>query len=543
MHSQTRSLPYCSLLIASGVLHHIARSQFLSVTVIGILGFGASAMVAFLVGISEPMFHDEFSYLLAADTFAHGRLTNPTHPLWMHFESFHIIQQPSYMSKYPPAQGLVLAIGQIIGGHPIVGTWMSFGLMCAAICWMLHGWMPPRWALLGGILALINPMLGVGSYWAQSYWGGAVAATGGALLLGGVRRLMRRARVSDALLTGVGLAILANSRPYEGLLVSVPIWAILLRWMMNKRGPEMCLSIRQIVLPILIVLSLTSTAMGLYNLRVTGHPLQLPYQVHEKTYAVVPLFIWQDLRPEPVYHHQPIRDFHVSYISYYDAQRSISGFLEKNIAFIRGFARYYLNVFAIPLVAVLWLLMHWALRYRWGHLALIVYSLLIASLQMQTYTSPHYVAPITGLHYFSVLSAMRLWRWRNKRIGQFMLWLVPCLAITALMGSVLYDTIKRDDSSAWYFQRARLLAQLNQQQSQHVVIVRYGLQHFVDHEWVYNEAEIDRAKVIWARDMNPARNCKLIEYFKDRRIWLLEVDMDEPGPKLKPYPIDLCRRL
>jgi hypothetical protein len=111
------------------------------------------------------------------------------------------------------------------------------------------------------------------------------------------------------------------------------------------------------------------------------------------------------------------------------------------------------------------------------------------------------------------------------------------------MGSVLYDTIKRDDSSAWYFQRARLLAQLNQQQSQHVVIVRYGLQHFVDHEWVYNEAEIDRAKVIWARDMNPARNCKLIEYFKDRRIWLLEVDMDEPGPKLKPYPIDLCRRL
>ena len=53
-------------------------------------------------------------------------------------------------------------------------------------------------------------------------------------------------------------------------------------------------------------------------------------------------------------------------------------------------------------------------------------------------------------------------------------------------------------------------------------------------EWVYNEAEIDQAKVIWARDMNPTENCKLIGYFKDRRIWLLEVGMDEALPKLNP---------
>ena len=540
MRSQARSLLF--LRTGLGVIHNIARRQVLSATLIGVLGFGGSALIGLVLGISEPMVHDEFSYLLAADTFAHGKLTNATHPMWMHFESFHIIQQPTYMSKYPPAQGLVLAIGELVGGHPIIGVWMSFGLMCAAICWMLHGWVTPRWAVLGGILALINPMLGIASYWSQSYWGGAVAAAGGALLLGGVRRLMRRVRVYDALLTGAGLAILANSRPYEGLLVSLPVGVFLFAWMLSKRGPAIRVSIRQIGLPILIVLGLTSAAMALYNLRVTGNALRMPYQVHEETYAVVPVFIWQALRPEPVYHHQEIRSFHASFIPYYSAQHSISGFLEKNIGAIWELAQAYLHVFAIPLIAGHWVLVQWALRHRWGRLAVIVYGVLLVGMLMQTYKGVHYVAPITGLNYFFVLNAMRLWRWRNKIIGQFMLWFLPCLAISGIAASVV-SGIMTDNSSAWHLQRARLLAQLNQEQSQHLIIVRYGSQHSVNDEWVYNEAEIDRAKVIWARDMNLAENCKLIEYFKDRRIWLLEVDADESVPKLKPYSIDGCRRL
>lgn len=536
--------PFAFLVASQGrvVIRNIARHRLIAITLIGLVGFGGSAAFGLLVGISEPMFHDEFSYLLAADTFAHGRLTNPTHPMWIHFESFHIIHRPTYMSKYPPAQGLALAIGQILGGHAIVGVWISFGLMCAAICWMLYGWMTPRWAVLGGVLALINPMLGIASYWAQSYWGGAVAASGGALLLGGVRRLMRRPHIRDALLTGAGLAVLANSRPYEGLLFSLPAGAFLLGWMLSKRGPSLAVSFQRIVMPISVVLILIGTAMGFYNFRVTGNALRLPYQVHEETYAVAPVFIWQDLRPEPAYRHREIRDFHADYITLYFAQHSLSGFLEKNIGFIWEAVKYYLNVFAIPLLA-LCPLIRWALRNGWARRALIVYAVLLPGLMLSTVSAVHYPAPITGLNYFFVLSAMRLGRRRYKRAGQIMLWLLPCLAIAALAGSVIYATITKDNSSPWHLQRARFLVQLGQDESRHLIVVKYGPLHSVNDEWVYNEAEIDRAKVIWARDMNAGQNCKLIEYFKDRRIWFLEVGMNEALPKLKPYATDLCRRL
>ena len=99
----------------------------------------------------HPIVYDEFSHLLEADTLRHLRLANPPHALPEFFETFFVLQEPTYASIYPPGQGLVLAFGWTLFGHPWAGVLLAAAAFSAGCYWMLRGWTTPGWALVGGL--------------------------------------------------------------------------------------------------------------------------------------------------------------------------------------------------------------------------------------------------------------------------------------------------------------------------------------------------------------------------------------------------------
>jgi hypothetical protein len=486
--------------------------------------------------IPLPRIHDEFSYLLAADTFAHGRVTNPTHPLWEFFESFHVLQQPSYMSKYPPAQGLFMAAGQMLFGHPWWGVFLSVGLMCGAICWMLQAWLPGKWALLGALA--VGLQFGVTHYWMNSYWGGAPAAIGGCLVLGAYGRLRKfrplsSSAAANGLLLAVGAGILLNSRPWEGMTVMLPVAASLLYSFFLDYAGTFRRRFVSALIPCSLLLTITAASMLYYCWRITGNPLRLPYVAVHKTYSIVPLFVWQSSTPAPHYRHAVMQRFYTEWEPHYqsvDQLKTLHGWLAIQKTRLRMAKDVLFGNFFLLLCLACGLFLWRAPASRF---LIAVLALFLAALSVEGWCQVHYFAPVIGLAAaLKLLSLRRLacFRFRGRRVGQ------ACAAAIILCSAVsLGEHLKPEPSTAAFpLERAAIERTLEAQPGGQVVLVRYSATHNPIQEWVYNHADIDAAKVVWARDMTPQEDRRLTAYFKDRHFWLLEPDRSPVD--LRPYP-------
>jgi len=455
--------------------------------------------------------------------------------------------QPTYMSMYFPAQGLVLAAGKVLLGHPWFGLLLTSALMCALICWMLQAWIPATWAFLGGMIAVLH--LGLFSYWINTYHAGALPALGGALVLGALPRLMKTASMRYGLSLAFGIAVLALARPFEGLLLCLPVLFALGRWVLfGKNRPATSILVRRAALPLAMLIA-AAAWLGYYDYRAFQNPLTLPYTIGRATYAMAPYFIWQSPRPEPVYRHPVMRYYYEeTELKVSSRARSFSGFLLTKALMAGAAIQFFTGIaLLIPLIMVRRVFLDRRIRF-------LVLSVLFltAGMAVQVFLLPHYLAPFTAAFYAIGLQAMRhlrVWKPEDKPVGLMLsrMIVVVCVVMSGLrvfagpLHFALPEYPATDWNLMWYgpdhfgTERARVEGYLTNLPGKQLAIVRYSSRHNPFNEWVYNSAEIESSKVVWAREMDAVNNQELIDYYKGRKVWLVEPDFSQA--KVSTYPL------
>jgi hypothetical protein len=437
-----------------------------------------------------PDAFEEFGNLLVADTFSHGRLANPPHAMPQFFETPFVLQKPTYSSTSTPGMGLMLTVGRLIFGTPWAAMLIACGAFCATCYWMLRVWVPPTWAFLGGILAIIE--FGPLCQWTNSYAGGFLAALGGCLVFGALPRL-GLCRPRDAILLGVGLGLHLLNLSFESLLLLLAI-VIFFALGLAPRPKHWSLALAAVLPAILLVL--------LHNHAATHSWMTLPEQLVRS----------------------PAAD-------------SLSKFMPRLEYRVRFYRFFFLPPLYLALLGFLFSLRD--RRSLWLAMTLAIFAL---GTNLFPYVAPSHLAGVTSLFVLaSVVGLRRL----SKHPEVPRILIVLCLAefaawyalhlfespnLSPLLQYETWDSINHANPRS----RIQVQRQLEGIQGPLLVFVRYSAQHPYQNEWIWNNADIDSSRVVFARDLGPAEDETLIRYYPNRRVLLLEPDA--ANPQLSLYP-------
>ena len=482
-----------------------------------IIGLGALALLLRFTLLAAhpvplPANYDEFSHLLVADTLLHARLANPAHPMAPFFETLFVLQDPSYSSIYPIGLGFSMAFGKLLFGLPWAGVLLTTAAFCGACYWMLRGWTTPVWSLAGGLLAV--SIYGPLSPWMNTYWGGSWTATAGCLVFGAVARLRETPAVRNGVWLGVGLAMHLLSRPFESvfLLVAVVLYVGMRQY-------------RLLAIPALVLLPALGLTL-LQNKRVTGEWLVSPYVLSQQQYGVPASLSFQaNPLPRRVLTPGQELDYRMQASFRPGGRETLSTWSRRLLARVKSYRFYFTPAMYIALVV--WLLPWPLFPGRSPTRAFLVGVCLLFALGTNFFPAfrYHYVAGIVCLFVLLSMDGLRRLpapaaRWLlSIAFVHFAFWYGAHVAEGPLATWDVWSGINHAGSP-----RAAVTQELSAIPGELLVFVRYWPAHIFQDEWVWNEADIDAARVIFARDRGDTQNQQLIRYYPGRTVLLLEPD-------------------
>ena len=506
----------------------------------GVTGF----LIAMAISWSRwpsPTMHDDFGNLLVASTLLEGRLSNPVPEAWESMETFHVVFQPSYASKYPVGLGFMLAVGKLIFGTFAAGLWLCAGLASAAIAWMIAAHFPRRWAMASGLATATHPFWQNG--WSQEFTNGWLAVTGTALVLGGLLRIRSRFRSPSTTrkeknyegyltgMVGLGCVITLFSRPFEGGVVCGLLGIYFLPALIRR---QVYLDRRfwKAALPGALVLASGICIQLVINCSITGQVTQLPYQLHESQYGVAPVLIWQKPHEPTIGHRftEQVEFHHGWSMNAYNQTASFFGYfamLRLRMVFL---VHHWGQMLAF---APLGLLLLRSERRRFiGLIGLLLISILV--INCIPWAVPQYVSPLIPIAIFIGCSVSR---GLIKRVGsslrisnrpirlEYAAFVFVLLLNTFGVLSIAYARSSRSEGweVSWAEKRVEIIRQLESQPQQDLVFVRYPANFDNVHsEWVFNDADIENTPVLWVRWGTTELNQRVSSAYPNRKVWLLQ---------------------
>ena len=520
----------------------ISARPYLSAVLI--VGAATCARLALspLLGTPQPFVADEISLMLQARTYLGGHLANHVR-LLPDFESAFVLLSPTYASMYPVLKSLPLFVGLWLGIGAWGGVLLSMVALTLAVYWMAREWIDAKYAFIAALIVIIR--FGLFSFWVNSYWGGALTALGGVLLLGGFKAVGSRPSLLNGALVGLGVVFLMTTRPYEGMFFAFPFGVALIVRLARSTARERKSAIPAgVAAAILVAAGFGLTAV--HDQAVTGDWKISPYVLYRRTAGQVPFLLVQSFTPqsEGKVRYALARTNNDYEASIYNRRETWSGILSAETFRLRNYWNFYVGfALLIPFVVGIYAL-------GGEPTVLLAAAALGVGLSFETFDYAHYASPGFGVVMLAIMAGfrrLRQWRPFGHPYGLSLSRTLPLALViesviplsSALAGWPTFTLQLNTHTSApccWLRSRSLHVAvaqEVDRYEGRNLVIVDSGPKAPTGVHLVYNDPDIDDEKTIWIND-DPEFNRLAIDRYPERRIWRLGW-LDDGAACLQPF--------